>query len=75
MAQRLTCRTVTNAVRASVCPNMTLHRGVGYFYFVFDSGDRYETHSVMVFRLNDMPLERWVQAAEIFASELQECSY
>lgn len=42
--------------------NLTLEKihGHGYFLFVYDTGPVYETQSVMVNSLNQLPLEAWV---------------
>lgn len=55
--------------------NLELVRGVGhgYWYFVYDdaANNVYETESVYVPRLNDMPLERWVEAGKIFVVKVE----
>lgn len=61
-------RTVNNVFSAAKLP-LELVRGEGYFYFVFDDGGKnYETLSVMVYRLNDLPLARWVEEGKQFAA-------
>lgn len=61
-------RTVNNVFSAAKLP-LELVKGKGYFYFVFDDGGKnYETLSVMVYRLNDLPLERWVEEGKQFAA-------
>lgn len=42
------------------CPFLSLHKGDGYWYFVYDAIDVYETKSVMTMRLNDLDLDMWV---------------
>lgn len=63
-------RTVNNVFRASKLP-VELVKGKDYLYFVYDDGKRYDTLSVMVPRLNDMPLERWVAEGKEFAAKME----
>jgi hypothetical protein len=62
-------RTVNNVFRASKLP-VELVKGKGYLYFVFDDGKRYDTLSVMVPRLNDLTLDRWVAEGKEFAARM-----
>lgn len=42
-------------------PHLQLYRGDGYFYFVYDDGkDRWEDHSVYVYRLNHLSYDKWI---------------
>jgi hypothetical protein len=52
-------------------PNVELVKGEGYFYFVYDKGDVYETRSVMVNSLNELPLDQWVEEAKDLIAELE----
>jgi len=46
---------------------MELVKGDGYLYFVYDDGGKgYDTRSVMVPYLKDLPLARWVDEAKDF---------
>lgn len=50
---------------------LELERGEGYFYIVLDNGkNTFETHSVMVYRLNALSLECWVGEAEDFLEKV-----
>lgn len=57
-------------------PNVELVRAVGhgYWYFVYSdiAANVYETESVYVMRLNDMPLERWVTDGKEFVAKVEE---
>lgn len=71
----LTIKAVTKAAReATGCPDIELFRGDGYHYFIFDLFPRgvkvFETHSVMVNRINDLGLESWVAEARDFLGKL-----
>jgi hypothetical protein len=45
---------------------LKLYAGKGYWYFVFDDGKLYRTHSVDVMRLSHMPLEQWIAEGNDF---------
>lgn len=52
--------------------NLTLERGEGYFYFVFDDGINFETHSVYTNSLNGGgDLDYWVNEGIDFIKELE----
>lgn len=52
------------------CENLDLARGEGYWYFVYDNGAKvYETETVLCMRLNDMQLDRWVNAGLAFVEK------
>jgi hypothetical protein len=38
---------------------VSLNKGKGYFYFVFDDGVLFETESVYVVRLNNLTEKQW----------------
>lgn len=44
------------------CPFLSLYKGVGYWYFVYDAPatNVFETKSVYTPRLNDLTLDMWV---------------
>jgi len=53
-------------------PNLHLYQAPGYFYFAYDDGDEiYETHSVMVDRLNHMDIGAWVEVGKEFMKEVK----
>ena len=53
-------------------PNLNLYAGDGYFYFVYDTGNikEYDDHSVFVYRLNHLSLDRWVNEGNGFLKEV-----
>jgi hypothetical protein len=53
--------------------NLTLYRGEGYWYFVYDdfsANKVYETRSVHVMRLSHLDLEKWVEEGKDFVAEV-----
>ena len=51
---------------------ITLVKGNGYYYFVYDDGEVFETESVCINRLNSMPTEFWLITGRQFAKAVQE---
>jgi hypothetical protein len=45
----------------------------GYVYFIYDdvSKNIYETHSVMVEKLNHLDLDRWIETGKEFIAECE----
>jgi GH43 family beta-xylosidase len=72
----MSARRVTRAAieKSIACPHLELVGGDGYFYFAFDDEGtgRFETHSVYVNRLNDLPFEAWVEEGRAFAARMEE---
>jgi hypothetical protein len=64
-------RTVNNAFSAAKLP-IELVRGKGYLYFVYDDGEKYDTLSVMVPRLNDLALAQWIAEGKEFAAKMED---
>jgi len=64
-------RTIEKAVGDE---RLTLEAGEGYFYFIFDDGDFYDTESVLVYRLNHLRLDQWTAIASDFISRSEEKS-
>lgn len=60
--------TTRQILKAIGCPILNLYQGKGYWYFVYDDLDAnvFETHSVYAVRLNQLPLETWVQEGQDF---------
>lgn len=56
------CRTVTKAFQAAGFP-LKLRAAKGYFIMEYNK-QRYETKSVMVYRLNQISLEQWLKEGE-----------
>jgi hypothetical protein len=54
-------------------PFLTMHKGPGYWYFVFDDESRgiYESHSVYVNTLRFMTVTRWEEEARSFLAEIE----
>ena len=58
----MTTRQINRAIRHT---GLEINRGEGYQYFThIETGDQYGA-SVMVCYLNHLPLDRWVEEAEI----------
>jgi hypothetical protein len=66
---------VPSVLKAVECPFLSLYRGNGYWYFIydnFDAGGRvYESYSIYCYRLNQMDLEDWVAHGRDFVAQLQ----
>jgi hypothetical protein len=60
----------TQVLKKIKCEYLSLYKGEGYWYFIFDNGTTYESESIMVIRMNDMTVEQWVDAGEAF---LERC--
>jgi hypothetical protein len=67
-------RTVNNVFSASKLP-VELVKGKDYLYLVFDDGQRYDTLSVMVPRLNDLTLAQWIEEGKQFAAKMTGVEY
>lgn len=54
--------TVKQVLAKIDCPHLTLLKGGGYWYFVYDIPQLnvFETKSVYTMRLNDLTLDMWV---------------
>lgn len=69
---RLTARQITEPLS----PHLSLYasRGPGgtYWYFVFDDGVRFETHSVLTPRLSDLSRDRWQAEAREFLGRVAD---
>ena len=66
--------TVTRKLRGEGLP-VELVRGNGYHYFIFDDGNLYESHSIMVPRFRSQPLERWLEIGRTFAEMVKAGTY
>lgn len=66
-----TTRPITAALRAEGYP-LELVKGEGYFYFVYDAPDKYETESVYVYRLNELTREQWIEQGRDFGERMQQ---
>jgi hypothetical protein len=59
---RLTMKKVNEVIRERVDPLLTLYKGNGYYYFIHEKLNMYDS-SVYVCRLNHADLEDWVEYA------------
>lgn len=69
---RLSARKIISAIG---CPYLSLHKGEGYWYFVYDSNDDqvvYGTESVPVFRLSHLSFDRWLTIGADFVNRMQQ---
>jgi len=64
--------TTSQIIRIIGDHRLSLQRGDGYWYFVFDDGEKFDTESVMVMRLKDLPLSSWVSQGREFISRMEE---
>lgn len=59
----LTVAKVNAAISKAGIAHVEFVRGEGYCYFIFDDGKRYDSHSVYVPYVSDLPLDRWLDEA------------
>lgn len=52
--------------------NITLYKGEGYFYFVYEDEEFFDTISVMTYAFSHMPYEKWVEEAEFAIAEFEQ---
>lgn len=55
-----TYKTINRVLKILTNDKIELVKGEGYHYFVFDDGDRFETHSVMIPHLRSWSGDNWV---------------
>lgn len=65
----ITIKTVNNAIKKLDGGVGTLVKGEGYFYFFPEKNENWDTHSVMVYKINDLTLERWLEEYEEFKEQ------
>jgi len=63
-------KTINQRIALTVHPSLTLVKGEGYHYFVFDTPTQYETHSVMTPYTNQLTLAAWIEHARGFFKRL-----
>lgn len=68
---RSTAVTAKNIIRLVGSPHLSLYRGEGYWYFVYDDGLVLESLSVMVPRLNHLSLDSWVREGVQFVKNVE----
>jgi len=59
------------ACRSGKCTPRMYHKGKGCWYFEFDDHGLVGTKMVLVKRLNDLPLETWVNEGRTFAAAMR----
>ena len=60
-------------LRKIACPHLSLYRGQGYWYFVYDDLEKngtFETQSVHVMYMKDASLKWWVAEGEAFVETI-----
>jgi hypothetical protein len=57
---------VNKIIKKIGCQYLSLVKGDLYWYFIFDDGVRYETHSVYCMFLNQLPLDQWIDEGKEF---------
>ena len=70
--QRLSARKIITTIG---CPYLSLHKGEGYWYFVYDSNDDqvvYGTESVPVLRLSHLGFDHWLTIGADFVNRMQK---
>lgn len=65
--------TIKSILKEISCPKLDLYQGKGYLYFVYNdpANDVYDTESVYVYRLSDLPKQRWIEDGKAFVSSVQ----
>ena len=67
----ITMKKVNDVIKSETSQYIDLHKGEGYFYFVYDDGKRYSTASVYVNSLNQLALTSWIYEAKVFHNMLK----
>lgn len=67
-----TLKQINERIERDVSPHISLEKGEGYIYLVWDDGDNFETKSIMVPYINSYSASEWVQEAAQFAADLGE---
>lgn len=67
-------KTVNKAIAAEGI-NLELVAGEGCFYVVGPGCESLANASIYIYRLNDQPLEAWMQDVRNFAQEIKENGY
>lgn len=64
--------TVKQILKRVSDPRLNLYKGDGYWYFAFDDGVMFETHSEYTMRLNDYGMDRWVEIGKNFIAKMEQ---
>lgn len=51
--------------------HLDLVRGRGYWYFVYDDGVKFKTHSVYTMRLSDFTVNAWTDEGREFLARME----
>jgi hypothetical protein len=64
--------TTKQVLKAIGSKHLSLNKnaGNGYWYFIYDCEGKYETHSVYVMYLNDLPLDQWVEEGQSLVEKM-----
>lgn len=59
----------TSILRAINCPHLDFYNAGGYWVFIYDDKklNKFQTHSVAVYRLRQMEFSKWVDEGRTFA--------
>jgi len=63
--------TYTKILNAIDCSHVSLNKERGYFYFVYDDGEKYGEHVIYVMHMNQMSLESWVEEANELINKVE----
>lgn len=66
--------TTKQILKALACDKLALHKGGGYFYFVYDDAEAsniWLDRTVNVYRLSHMSLDSWIAEGRDFLKEVQ----
>lgn len=66
-----TCKSISAKLKAESLP-VSMYKGSGYFYFEFDQGKVFETHSVYVNSINQLTADEWLKEGRDFAKKVRE---
>jgi hypothetical protein len=61
-------------LKAIGCPNLSMYKGDGYWYFAYDTDLKFETHSVYVCYLNQLTLEEWVSEGMELVNNMEQAA-
>ena len=62
--------TTNQIIKEIGCKHLSLVKGKGYWYFIFDNNKAYKTHSVYTMRLSDLKLENWIAEGKEFVDQM-----
>jgi hypothetical protein len=49
---------------------ITINKGNGYFYFIFDDGKSFESESIYVHKLNNLTETQWIDLYSDFVNKI-----